>query len=162
MKQIDINSMGQYPANVLSNLYIKPFFMDGEYFGSIEGFLQGLRVKNVIDQRAVFRLSGITAKLSGKKHPINKEQMLYYKGVKFNRHSEFYHELIERAFSKCFVQNDVFKEALAACDGCELIHSIGKDDPFDTILTNAEFIGALEQLRKQYKLTIQSYIENQK
>lgn len=154
MKQIDINSQGQYPANVLSNLHCKPFMMDDEWFGSIEGLLQGCRIKHVIDQRQAFRLHGIAAKRIGAKYPIGKNQIMYYRGVKFNRHSEFYSKLLHRAFEKCFAQNDTFKDALAECKDFELIHSIGKTDPTDTILTNDEFIGILNMLREKYKTTL--------
>ena len=120
--------------------------MNGIYFGSLEGFLQGLRVKNPEYQKVVFQKHGIDAKRIGYRFPI-KNQTLYYLGVVFNRHSTYYVELLERAFNECIKQNEIFRNALEETKDMELIHSIGKDDPNDTILTNAEFLGLLMDLR---------------
>jgi hypothetical protein len=84
MKVIDINSRGQYPANVLSNLWANSFIMDDVVFGSIEGFLQGLREKDPAKQLVLFSKSGIKAKQLGRAIVI-KDQTLYWKGQPFNR-----------------------------------------------------------------------------
>lgn len=151
MKQIDINSQSQYPADVLSNLYPKPFFMNGKFCGSIEGFLQGCRVKCPIEQEKVYGMSGIKAKSQGYKHPI-KNDTLYHLGKPFNRHSAYYQSLLLGAYQKCFAQNEKFQKALYDTLDCELIHSIGKNDPNETILTNKEFISILRVLQKTHKI----------
>lgn len=157
MKVIDINSRGQYPANVLSNLWANSFIMDGVCFGSIEGFLQGLREKDPEKQLVLFSKSGIEAKRLG--HAINiKDQTLYWKGQPFNRHSDYYRNLYTRAYLKCFAQNELFQKALAVSIGSKLSHSIGKSDPFDTILTEQEFIFALNYVRSKFEVYLKEMV----
>lgn len=147
---IDIHSSAPYPANVLSNFYPKSFLMDDINFGSIEGFLQGLRCKDPIKQLECFYLCGIAAKKEGLKYPISKKtQTLYYQGKQINRHSPAYKNLVNEAFLCCFEQNEIFRKALDDTKGHELIHSIGKNDPFETILTNDEFLWNLNALRSK-------------
>ncbi|ADI96443.1 gp30.3 conserved hypothetical protein [Acinetobacter phage Ac42] len=143
----DINSRGTYPCNVLSNLYNNPFVMDQIEFGSIEGFLQGLREPNPDKQLEIFKMHGIQAKRTGRGIPI-KDQTLYYRGEPFNRHSEKYQSLLNTAYFLMCGQNFLFRKALMYTEGHELTHVIGKTDPFDTILTNDEFISRLYSLRK--------------
>ena len=151
MESLDINSRSNIESSrVLSNLYRKPFIMNELFFGSIEGFLQGLRVSNIDNQVKVFAMDGISAKNIGKLYPIDKNQTLFFKGVSFNRHSEKYVELYEKAYEWCFIQNETFQKSLYVTMDMELIHSIGKKDPFDTILTEGEFIGQLYRLRNKY------------
>lgn len=155
MKQIDINSQGEYPANFLSNLHPHPFSINGFEFGSIEGFLQGLRCENKTTQLKIFGLSGIAAKRESHKHPI-KNQTLYFQGKPFNRHSIFYKKMVNKAYLKMFSQNPEFQKALASTLGFELIHSIGKTDPFDTILTNDEFLSNLNWMRTTFKKELEA------
>lgn len=61
-KAIDIWSKNPYPANVLSNLYDNSFCYDGVECGSMEGFLQSLKYKDIEEQRHICRLSGKEAK----------------------------------------------------------------------------------------------------
>lgn len=143
----DINSRGTFPCNVLSNLYNNPFVMDQIEFGSIEGFLQGLREPNPDKQLEIFKMHGIQAKRTGRGIPI-KDQTLYYRGEPFNRHSEKYQSLLNQAYFLMCGQNFLFRKALMHTEGHGLTHVIGKTDPFDTILTNDEFISRLYSLRK--------------
>lgn len=146
MKQLDIHSaMGGYSA-ILSNLYPKSFIMDGIHFASIEGFLQGLRVKNPEEQKKVFNMSGVPAKAIGKLHPI-KNNTLYYVGKPFDRYSNYYQQLLNRAYNCCFFQSEVFYNALKGTAELEYIHSIGKNDKSQTILTNDEFLSRLNRYK---------------
>ncbi|AWY10232.1 hypothetical protein vBAbaMPhT2_127 [Acinetobacter phage vB_AbaM_PhT2] len=149
MDVIDIYFRHAGPAGQLSNLTKNPFIMDKIFFGSTEGFLQGLREKNPEIQKEIFALDGIKAKKSGAIRPI-KNQTLYWQGRPFDRHSEFYQELLHRMYMNCFVQNEKYQKALYETLGKKLIHSIGKSDPFDTILTEQEFIGNLDRIRTKY------------
>lgn len=148
MKQINIHSQLGGNAAILSNLYPKPFLMDGEFFGSIEGFLQGLRVKDISRQKEIFAKSGIDAKKVGRAFPI-KNDTLYYRGKQFNRYSDYYQVLLKEAYLHCYYQCDIFKQAIKDTKDCEFIHSIGKDDMSQTILTNSEFINNLYSLRDE-------------
>lgn len=149
MKILDINSRTKGMAGELSNLRNYPFIMGGIYYGSIEGFLQSLRVKDVEGQKEVAAMHGIQAKLTAKKNPI-KGDTLYYKGEPMSRFSVKYTKLIAEAYDTCFAQNEGFQMAIYASREFELTHSIGKHDPTQTILTINEFIGNLLGLRYRY------------
>jgi hypothetical protein len=152
---IDIHSQMPGIPGILSNLHPKAFIMNGLFYGSIEGFLQGLRCKDPVRQQEIFRLVGIQAKRTGYENPI-KNNTLYYKGLPFDRHSDYYQKLLDKAFMCCFVQNDIFQKALYDSVGHELAHSIGKTDPNDTILTNQEFLSRLDKIRTKHFLFLEN------
>ena len=161
MEDIEIHSQFPGISAVLSNLHRKPFLMKGTAFESIEGFLQGMRVKDVAVQKSIFLKHGIDAKKVGRLYPI-KNQTLYWKGVPLNRHSDQYKVLCRNAFECCFAQNHDFRLALAKSIGYNLVHSIGKNDPFDTILTNDEFLGNLNYLRDKYSTVLNDLLKLEK
>lgn len=144
--ELDIHSSMPGDAGILSNLYMKPFLMEGVFYGSLEGFLQSLRYQYECESVKIAMMCGVEAKMAGKARQI-KNDTLYYMGEPFNRHSAWYKKLLERAFTSCFAQNESFQRAIYNTREMKLIHSIGKDDPSETILTNSEFIGLLERLR---------------
>ena len=146
---VNIRSKGEYPANMLSNFYPHPFTLDGLYFGSMEGFLQSLKFRFSFFAKRVARLSGKAAKEKGaKRSGWKKRQTLYFCGKKLLRESEEYSLLIKRAYGAMYEQNPDFAKALAASKPYRLIHSIGSSDPKNTVLTEAELIDRLEDLRK--------------
>ena len=59
---IDICSKGEYPSNRLSNFAENHFVIDRIKCLSIEGFLQGLKYRNLDKQRKVCSLVGVDAK----------------------------------------------------------------------------------------------------
>ena len=61
-KAVDIWSKSPYPADVLSNLHDNGFCYDGMECGSMEGFLQSLKQKDVGKQCQVCRMTGREAK----------------------------------------------------------------------------------------------------
>ncbi|ADG60108.1 hypothetical protein Acj9p208 [Acinetobacter phage Acj9] len=154
MKTIDINSYMPGNAGILSNLYNKPFLMDGNYFGSIEGLLQGLRVKDIDTQKEVFAMYGIEAKRQGYSHPV-KNDTFYYKGRPMNRYSDRYASIIAKAYEACFAQNEEFQMAIYETRNDTLIHTIGKDVKADTIWTNTEFLGTLSFLKLKYDVFLE-------
>lgn len=144
--KLDIHSAMPGDAGILSNLHMKPFIMEGIFYGSIEGFLQSLRYQYSCEAEKVAMMCGVEAKMAGRAKSI-KNDTLYYQGKPFNRHSVWYKKLLERAFTACFAQNESFQRSIFNTREMELVHSIGKDDPNETILTNSEFIKLLERLR---------------
>ncbi|MDO5465249.1 MAG: hypothetical protein Q4F40_09975, partial [Akkermansia sp.] len=58
-----------------------------------------------------------------------------------------YQQLLRAAFCACYNQNPDYRAALAATTGMNLDHSIGKNDPTQTVLTIAEFTDILTWLR---------------
>ena len=61
-KAIDIWSKDPYPSNVLSNLCSNSFKFDGMLCGSMEGFLQSLKQKDINKQRQICSMKGKNAK----------------------------------------------------------------------------------------------------
>lgn len=147
MMVFDINSRGIYPCNVLSNLYNNSFYLKGGiYIHSMEGFLQGLKVEDVVKQNEIFGMDGLQAKKLSSSLKT-KQNVLYFQGRPFNRHSEFYSTLLKEAYLAMLFHNSNYRDALKATAGCILDHSIGKDNPEETILTKKEFLDILNYLR---------------
>lgn len=146
---IDIHSAMPGPAGVLSNLSHHPFIFEGVQFGSIEGLLQGLRFKDIESQFKVFAMHGIEAKRTGRSEPIKNDTM-YYKGVPMSRFSDRYVGIVRDGYNHCFAQNEVFRKAIYDTRNEELTHSIGKNNPSDTIWTNDEFLRILYDLKTKY------------
>ena len=145
----DIRSNGLYPSNVLSNLCSNRFVFDGMICGSMEGFLQSLKQKDLDKQRQICSMKGGNAR---KKSVTSwqTDQILWWKGREINRQSDEFRLLIEDAYEDMFFQNERFRTALMQTRGMELTHTTGEENPYKTILTPSEFCGILEQIRKTY------------
>ena len=149
-KVIDVYSKGEYPSNVLSNFYPNEFVIDGIKCASMEGFLQSLKYKNSKKQLKICAKVGLQARNKGhKKFWWKITGNIYWKKNKIKRCSSDFFNLVFRAYQEMFNQNKIFKEALLSCNGYELKHSIGIDNPSKTILTEKEFIIILDNLRYQ-------------
>jgi predicted NAD-dependent protein-ADP-ribosyltransferase YbiA (DUF1768 family) len=148
IKIMDIGRGKGYPTSALSNFAPHPFVIDGVECTSMEGFLQSLKFKAPDMQRVVCTLVGMAAKKKGAGKDWKKRQTLFWQGVAIDRHAEAYQHLLDRAFD-ALAENDGFKRALLATGNASLIHSIGKADPHDTVLTRREFCGRLERIRER-------------
>lgn len=148
MKTIDIGVDEGYPSEVLSNFHPYAFAVDGVHCASMEGFLQSVKFENEEKQILVCGLVGKQAKFKGKKKKWFREQLLYWKGQSFDRHSHEYQALLDRAFTS-LSKNEEFQKALLATGTSKLLHSIGKDDPTKTILTCDEFLSRLLEIRNK-------------
>ncbi|QPI18038.1 hypothetical protein POP12_246 [Pectobacterium phage POP12] len=142
-----------YPNNQLSNLYPRPFtfYLDGyesSKCGSIEGFLHGLKYRDIDTQKRVFMLSEYEANKAGKEINWRRDQTLFYNGMAVNRHSELYQDMLDAAYFHMALQNIDFMRSLEKTKGKELLHSIGSNDSFVTVLTIDEFIGRLNFMRE--------------
>ena len=138
-KAVDIGSNGAYPACELSNF--TPYS-----FVSMEALLQGLKFEGIEKQNKIFKLVGIQAKFKGKKRKWYLDQRLYWQGKPMMRDSEEYQSIVEEAFN-ALAQNNDFQRALLATGNRRLYHSIGKNDPTKTILTEEEFCSILTKIR---------------
>lgn len=148
MEVIDIYSKGEYPSNVLSNFYPNEFVFDGIKCGSMEGFLQSLKHKSRKKQQKICLLSGKEAKKKGKYKFLWKlTGNIYWQGRKIKRTSQEYKDLILNAYI-ALSQNTEFINAIKATYNKAIIHSIGSNDERKTILTEKEFINALNYIRK--------------
>lgn len=140
----------KYPASALSNFAPHAFELDGVKCASMEGFLQGLKYKSVEMQEHVCTLVGKAAKFKGKKKAWYTNQVLFWRGVEYPRHSKAYQNLLDRAYQAMFEQSESFRKALKA-SGYNAVykHSIGNTDPSRTVLTVSEFCGRLMRLKEK-------------
>lgn len=148
---LDINSHSKYPTNILSNFADTDFIFRGCKIKSMEGFLQSLKTSDPHEQRQICVLDGLKAKGMGKK--LNKQRNydfkhLYWQGKKINRQSDEYQDFLKSAYKERFEQDDDFRFALEYTKNYNLAHSLGEKDKTKTLLTEQEFIGILDDLRK--------------
>ena len=148
---LDIRSNGLYPSNVLSNMCSNGFRLDGMVCGSMEGFLQSLKRKELDKQRQICSMRGGNArKMSVTSWQT--DQIVWWKGQAIDRQSEEYQKLIHRAYQAMFEQSERFRAALMQTRGITLVHTSGEPSPYKTILTPSEFCGIMMDLRDSYDL----------
>lgn len=149
MEILEIKSSYEYPSCALSNFYPHSFVIDGVECASMEGFLQSLKYRSKKKQKKICRFSGIEAKKKGRFKLLWKlTGKIYWQGMKIDRLSNEFQELIKRAYNSVF-ENERFKKALFDSKGYTLSHKIGKNDPKKTILTENEFLFMLNTLRNK-------------
>ena len=146
---MDVGSGSGYPSSALSNFSPHAFVFDEVECASMEGLLQSFKFDKVHIQAEVCKMVGLAAKFRGKKRnkAWKSKQTLWWKGTPYNRHSDDYQNLLDRAFQAMFDQNDSFRRALLASGKAILTHSIGWSKESDTILTEREFCSRLMKLR---------------
>jgi predicted NAD-dependent protein-ADP-ribosyltransferase YbiA (DUF1768 family) len=144
---IDIKAKAPFPGGALSNLAPHAFTLDGVACASMEGFLQSLKVEDAAEQQALCALAGGEARGRGQSYDWSESGTLWWRGEAVDRLSEAYQMLLDRAYEAMFAQSAKFRAALKASGEAPLVHSIGKDDPTETILTSEEFISRLARLR---------------
>jgi len=140
---------------VLSNFAEYPFEIEGVQIKSMEGFLQSLKFKSRKKQVKICQMNGKTAKRKGKYHNFWKWNggNLYWQGKRINRFSNEYQNLLSNAYAAMLDSNEDFRNVLLSTideNGVQKLfkHSVGKDNPQDTILTTEEFTDRLYGLRK--------------
>jgi len=145
---MEIRSRLDFPAGVLTNFAPHAFKIDGIECSSMEGFLQSLKADDLKVQIDICQLVGIEAKNWGNENNViwKETQCLWWRGQRYDRHGQEYQELLDRAYAELF-KNENFKQALLATGEEILTHSIGKNDPYETILTEEEFCSRLMNLR---------------
>lgn len=146
---MDIGSGSSYPSCSLSNFAPHPFVIDGIQCNSMEGFLQSLKFSSPQMQEHVCTLVGKSAKFKGKNKKWWRDQTLYWKGVPFQRSSDFYQELLTRAYD-ALGENTKFRAALIATNNATLTHSMGKNKINETVLTEREFCSQLNRVRSRF------------
>lgn len=148
---MDISSGSGWPAAALSNFSPHPFTVRGEQCASMEGFLQSLKFSDPEMARHVRTLVGKAAKFKGKKKRWWRTCELHWLGEPFDRHGEFYQELLDDAFEALYTQNTKASRALLATGDATLTHSIGRRKASETVLTTSEFCGRLMRIRSQLR-----------
>lgn len=161
-KNWDICFKFNYPYNVLCNFTATQFKHQGVNIQSMEGFLQSLKVKDQKTQEKICTLPGFMAKKVGNylKHSNNFDRVtVYWQGKQYDRNSEEFKQVISEAYDSKFTQDRTFRTILKSSKGRKLTHTIGKNDPVETILTEDEFIEHLNNLRSK-KLPLKSRAKN--
>lgn len=145
---MDIGSKCGYPAAALSNFAPHPFVFDGVQCASMEGLLQSFKFHQPHIQVEVCKLVGLAAKRRGQTHTKTwqRVQVLWWKGVAYDRHGQGYQDLLDRAYD-ALATNEGFCKALLATQDATLTHSIGRSNPRETVLTQAEFVRRLHRIR---------------
>lgn len=148
IKTIDIAYKSKGFEKALSNLYNYPFKFQGVKCSSIESFIRSLVEPDPVMQIAICKLQGINA--NAIKEALldwREEQILYWKDKPYKRNSDSYANLMFSAFEEMYKQNKLFKLILERTKGSILIHSMGKNDLAETLLTEKEYISILYKLR---------------
>lgn len=114
----------------------------------MEGFLQSLKFDKPHIQVEVCRLVGVTAKKRGQeKNTWKLKQILWWNGAAYDRDSDAYQRLLDRAFITIASQSAGFSQALLDTKDLILTHTIGHSHKRDTVLTQQEFCQRLMKLR---------------
>lgn len=150
MDIIDIASYHPYPSRALSNFAMYTFTVDNVMCFSMEGFLQSLKFDNSEKQAEICLLVGRDAKYASRSRNQfwKDKQTLWWRGVVYDRHGKAYQDLLDRAFNE-LAKDSRFKKALLDTGDAKLTHTLGWNDPQETILTRGEFCSRLMKIRKE-------------
>ncbi len=150
MVTIDIASYLPYPSKALSNFAPYTFIVDSVTCFSMEGFLQSLKFDDLRKQAQICLLIGSDAKYASRsRNQLWKDkQTLWWRGVEYDRHGKGYQDLLDRAFA-ALSRVPKFQKALIDSGDAELTHTLGWNDPRQTILTRDEFCTRIMKIRKE-------------
>lgn len=109
----------------ISNLYPTPFTLDGEDYASIEGFWQSLKCDTPDRRRRVAGLSGSDAKKAAGRGPA--PASIDYLGETITTGTHAHWQLMERACTAKFAQNEEARVALLATGNRPLTHVVRRD-----------------------------------
>jgi len=146
---LDIGSKGGYPAGNLSNFTAHAFELDFVEISSMEGFLQALKFDKTHIQVEVCKLIGAGAKKRGADR-ISQWKLkrgLWWQGEFYERKSDDYQRLLDRAYIAMAKQSEKFRQALLDSGDLILTHLMGKSSEYETVLTQSEFCNRLMKLR---------------
>jgi hypothetical protein len=144
---LDIKAKAPFPGGALSNFAAHAFKFDGIACASMEGLLQSLKIEDMAEQERVCGLEGPVAQSVGRNYDWAVTGTLWWRGQPYDRLSEDYQALLDRAYQALFEQSKKFRDALSASGDARLTHTLGKSDPCLTILTGDELCSRLERLR---------------
>lgn len=124
------------------------FEFGNKTISSVNAFLLALKEKNPLIQQKVCSLPEEKLKEAAKNIRLNYDtRTLYWNGKSFKRDSQEYKDLLKRVYTERYKQDSLFRKALRATKDYVLVHSIGKNDINETILTAKEFTDILNELR---------------
>ena len=144
--KLDIKSSKRGIAGRLSNFTERQFVFDGVLCRSIEGVLQSFKFPTVEEQRIVCYLYKGQAKRVGELRDWRSDQLLYWQGTTYRRDGDEYQDLLRRLYRAVYDQDERFRRDIRRSRKFRLEHSIGKDDPRETVLTREELLRLLGEL----------------
>lgn len=154
-KPIDIKLYTPHQHGELSPYAAHPFTFRRVACGSLDGLLQSFKVQDPERQRLICSLSGIATKHAGMQydHLWQQSQTLWWQGQPMARQSDAYESTLDEAFMCLMRGNSQFREALKTVGDAPLALSIAGNDPTKTVLTEAEFIRHMNDLRIYLRTT---------
>ena len=161
---LDISARTSAVADRLSNFTPRRFWFKKVLCESIEGLLQALKTSDMDEQMRICGLVGREAKSAGKRHneTWKKTQTLWFMGKAFKRQSPAYQQLLDEVFEAA-CQDQTFVTDLLATGNATLVHTMGKSDPTQTVLTEKEFCSRLMKLRaklQKQRQTVKEAVKN--
>lgn len=133
------------------------FNYGGKNISSVGAFLTAIKVESPEIQDLILKMSQDNLKQISKNiTPKYQVRNLYWKGNVIKRDSQEYQNLLDRAYDARYCADFNFRRALKVSKGHKLLHTKGKTDILDTILTQNEFLQRLNSLRdrKNYKYKV--------
>ena len=148
---VGYNIKGQY-SKVLSNLFPYEFVFKGKKMGSIEGFFQGIKFKDIDMQNLVIKYSRIDSNYIkiASDYDWKETGIVYWKGEPIDRFSKKYEDLVDELYISA-IQNPLYRNVLKKCDKY-ILHEIGNTDLKETVFTRYEFEKQLNCLKDFLKL----------
>jgi len=137
-----------YPGSALSNLRRRRFIFRQIPCESIEGVLQAVKKSDPNVQRNVCLMWGMMAKKAGG-DAWQRSQTLWWMGTPMARDSDEYKHFLDELYNEMFRQCADARKALLDTQGATLKHSIGKTKISETVLTQAEFVRRLNNVRQR-------------
>lgn len=144
---------GSCLAKVLSNLFPYKFYFRGFIIESIEGVIQGLKIKDKKSQKLCFSYSGLNSNRIKAccDYDWRLNQSVYFQGKKIKRDSKEYQNFIDELYVS-LLSNKLFANALKNVGERYIMHSIGNENKQETLLSRYEFEYELNCL-KDYVLS---------
>ena len=132
-------------GRALSNLSHHAFVLDGVWCGSVEGFIQGIKLPPDDPRREeTLRLQGIPA---WRMRLHAKGEYVWWNGKQIPYRTAEHAELIRRAIEAKFAQNPDALEALKATRGLTIIHETVHPESPTTTLPAATYCAILTAIR---------------
>ena len=137
-------------SKMLSNLFPYEIHFKGHAAKSLEGIFQGIKHKEPEVQKVIMQYFGMDALYTREANKINdwrESQTLYFGNQSMLRGSEQYQQFIDELYTAA-LQNPLYAKAVRCAGNKTILHSIGKDDPKQTVLTRNEFESRLNSIKE--------------
>lgn len=134
-------------AKVLSNLFPYQFIFKGKEMGSIEGFFQGIKFKDIEMQNLVIKYSRLDSNNIKIASDYNWKEsgIVYWQGKPIDRFSKEYDDLVDELYISA-IQNQLYRSVLKQCNKY-ILHEMGTLEKEKTVFTRYEFEKQLNCLK---------------